>query len=509
MPSEGRRLHPASILIGVPLVQLLRALAVPTLAVLAGRRGGDLTTLLLLAVVAVGLGVRVLAWQRFRWAFDGAVVRVEQGVVSRSRRVVGVERVQQVELDRPLVQRLLGVATLRIETAGSDAGPEIELRVLGLRDALRLRDALQSPAAARTEARGSSGSGGTIDEDGGPVLRVPLRRVALAAVTGAQLLLAPALLLGLVPLAGDRTEELVDAALARLLAVGSGAALPGIGTWIAGAAAVSVAALVTALAVAVVRDGGFVVLRSGDDLVLRRGLLGTRESTVPRHRVQVVRVTANPLRRALGVASVRIHSAGGSAGGGAGADGGRRAVVPLVTDAELPALIDDLMPGHVTLPPLRAHPPAARRRALIRRVRGLATVLAPAAAGVVLLDPDGPGPALLLAVGAALVLLQVPLARMEHRALGHGVGDGVLVARHGTLTRRLDVAPLARLQGVTVRASWFQRRRDLATVRAHVAGPGGDVVVRDAATQDAERLRTLLAAAAAGDVRPLRPPAGP
>jgi uncharacterized membrane protein YdbT with pleckstrin-like domain len=44
--------------------------------------------------------------------------------------------------------------------------------------------------------------------------------------------------------------------------------------------------------------------------------------------------------------------------------------------------------------------------------------------------------------------------------------------------------------------SWFQARRDLATVRAHVAGPGGDVVVLDAAASDAARLARVLADAA-------------
>jgi putative membrane protein len=519
MPSEGAHLHPVSVLVGVPLVQIVRALIVPAFAVLAGGRG-DRTPLLVLVILLALLTLRVLAWQRFRWSFDGEVVRVEQGVLSRSRRVVDVGRVQQVELDRPFVQRLLGVATLRIETAGSDAGPEVELRVLGLEEALALREALQ-PRSTASAFEMDDGRAGTPTDGPAPlseevVLRLPLGRVALASVTGAQLLIAPALLTGLLQFAGDRTEELIDAAIAWLMELQSASPAPEGRTWLLGAAAVAVVAVTTTLVVSIVRDGAFVVLRVGDDLVLRRGLLGTRESTVPLRRVQVVRMTANPLRRALGVATLRIHSAGGSAGEG----GDRRAVIPLVTDTELPGLLADLLPELDVLPELRPHPVAARRRALLRRLRGLASWALPTTAVWVLLAvaPDAsrvspvPLPDAILGllaredaawsvpllVGAVLLALQVVLARLEHAALGHGSDAHVVVARHGALTHTLSVAPLARLQGVTHRVSWFQARRDLATVRAHVAGPGGDVVVLDAAGTDAARLARALADAASG-----------
>ena len=519
MRSEDARLHPVSILVGVPLLQLVRGLVLPAFAVLAGGRGGDLTPVLLLGVVLVGLIVRVLIWQRFRWSFDGVRLEVAQGVLGRTRRVVDVARVQQVELDRPLLQRLLGVATVRVDTAGTDAAPEVELRVLALDDALALRAALQPPvgvpdAGPGSAAQATDGTGPTV------VLRVPLRRVALAAVTGAQLLVAPAALIGLVQLAGDRGETFVEGSLERFVTqVGAGAA-PDVRTWSVGVLVAMALTIVTAAVLAVVRDGRFVVLHTGDDLVLRRGLLGTRESIVPLRRVQVVRVSANPLRRALGVATLRIHSAGGASGPSQGGD--RRVVVPLIGADEMAPVLAEVLPvlGDGGLPPLVAHPTAARRRILWRRLRGLAVLAGPLAAAwavlatrpstraglpfalpdavVGLADRDGAAWAVPLGATVLLVLLQTLLARVEHAALGHGVDARVIAARAGVLARTLSVAPLGRLQGVTEQRSWFQDRRGLATLRAHVAGPGGDVVVPDVGADDADRLRARLADAAAG-----------
>lgn len=551
MPSDpvGDRLHPLSLVVGVPLVQLVRTLILPALAVVAGG-GGDRTPLLLLAVATLVGVVRVVTWLRFRWSFDGTAVRIEQGVLARSRRVVDVARIQQVELDRPSVQRLLGVATVRIETAGSDRGPEVELRVLSLAEAEALRAALQ----ARAGAAPGPDTAGTIDPTGPTdapapsdasaprvVLAVPLRRVALAAVTGAQLLLAPAVVPAVLQLTGDRTDELIATLADRLAALRADGPLAGPGGLAAAAVAIAVVAVVAALATGVVRDGGFTLVRSGDDLLVRRGLLGTREATVPLRRIQVVRIRANPLRRALGVATLRIHSAGGSAGGGSG--GERRVVVPLVADTDVTALLAELLPtagsGADGLPVLAPHPRAARRRIVWRRLRTEAggtlpelavwtlLVTAPAARRAALPLPAVlAGPletaaglgtvAWLLPLLALLVLAgaQPLLGRLEHATLASGRDGRVLAVRTGTLARTLSVAPLGRLQGSTRQASWFQARRGLATVRAHVAGPGGDVVVPDVAADDADRLHADLSAAAAGVVpagsarRPLTSPRG-
>lgn len=46
-----------------------------------------------------------------------------------------------------------------------------------------------------------------------------------------------------------------------------------------------------------------------DDLLVRRGVMFTRLSVVPYGRMQFIDVTAGPLERLLGLASVRLHTA--------------------------------------------------------------------------------------------------------------------------------------------------------------------------------------------------------
>jgi putative membrane protein len=528
MRSEPRALHPVSMVLGMPLALLVRSIVLPAAAVLASGLWASVP--LVVGVATVWIVGRVLSWQRFRFSFDGDVVRVESGVLQRSHRSVDVARVQQVEIDRPLVQRLLGVATLRIETAGADDEPEIELRVLTEHDAVELRDAVR---ASRDRARArADASAGSIDVDGQvgreqdstsppgvpdahTILSVPLGRVALTAVTGAQLLVAPALVGGALQLTELRLDELVLGVAERIAALGST-----FGSTVLAAVALTTALgvmIVTTLVVGVVRDGRFRVERTGEDLVVRRGLLGTRESTLPLHRIQVVRIVSNPLRRAIGMATVRIHSAGSSGGGDR-----RRVTVPLLTPAEVTSLIAAVLPSDAPPPPPQAHPRTAVRRAVVRRLIPLAELTGVAALGAVLLGPAlremvretvretvrdllpelvvGRASVPLIGLGLASVLLAVvALGVAEGRALGHATDGRLLVVRHGALMRTVSVVPLARLQAVTHVANWFQRRLGLASVVAHVAGPGGDVRVLDAATEDAGLLRSGLAVAAAGE----------
>jgi len=508
------------VVLGVPLGQLLRAAAFPLFATVAA--GGIFSVLIITTVLLVGLVMRVLAWQRFTFAFDGEVLRVEEGVLSRSARSLDVARVQQVEIDRGPVQRLLGLAALRVETAGSSAEVEVELRVVTEDEAVALRDAIREGKARATgatatpaTATAASPTGSTGDDAGDgstptgepdrrELLRVPLPHVALAAVTGGRLLVFPAVIIGALQFAGDLFGGLFDNLLERFLTNGT-AGMPSwrdltLRTGLAATAGVLVLAVVAAVVVGVLQDANYRVRRIEDDLHVRRGLLSTRDSVVPLRRVQLVEIHRNWLRRLLGFATVRIHSAGGSA------DGDRRVTVPLLPDGRIDAFLREVLPGVAGVPDLVAHPPQARRRVVFRWLRPPLVLVAIAWAwdGVPFTPFDLPDP---VRFGVLVLLpLAVLLGVVEHRNLGHALTERVVVSRRGALSITTGLAPVVKVQAAGRSANWFQRRLGLTTVHAHVAGPGGDLEVLDAGTDDGARLYAALVQHAA-DPDPVGPAA--
>jgi putative membrane protein len=117
-----RRLHPV-----IPLVTLIKQapeMFVPFVGVVAVMRDEGMGMLLLAigGLVALFLAFRILAWWRFTYTLLPDEMYIESGIVSRNRRSIPWDRVQDVEIERGPLARLLGLAKVKLETgaAGSD-----------------------------------------------------------------------------------------------------------------------------------------------------------------------------------------------------------------------------------------------------------------------------------------------------------------------------------------------------------------------------------------------------
>jgi hypothetical protein len=104
-----------------------------------------------------------------------------------------------------------------------------------------------------------------------------------------------------------RLEVAVPAVVAVIVLAVVGA-LSGSWVWwaLAGASLVAGAALLRSVSR---RFQSWGYAERDDDLLVRRGVLFTRLSVVPYGRMQFIDVTAGPLERSLGLATVRLHTA--------------------------------------------------------------------------------------------------------------------------------------------------------------------------------------------------------
>ena len=423
------------------------------------------------------LAVQILAWRRRTYSLVDGVLRVEGGLVVRSQQLVPCERIQQVNLVQKLRHRALGVAVLDVETAGGDSG--VRLDVLEISEAERLRVVL---LAAKARAReGAVAEADDLDEEGEvsgagnaprwvptpwPVVELTHRQLAVAGVTGVELLVVFALAATASQLLGESWSPFDGYDLPALDALGPllvvGAVLVFLVVWLA-----------TAVAASILADSGFRLTLVGDELHVARGLLDRKETSLPLARVQAVRIAASAPRRLLGLVSMRIDSAGRAAG-----DDDRRMSIPILPVGDLDRVLGLVLPGVGPLPSLRRPPPAARRRALVHHVAPAVLV---ALVATIVAWPWG---------GLALVLvpLAAALGLAAYRGLGHASSGAFLVTRSGSFNRRLVVVPLGRVQSARLRATPWQRRAGLATLSVDLAGPGPVPQVIDEATPVGEEL---------------------
>jgi len=440
-----------------------RSLAIPLLLLLiasGGARGW-------LVAGAVGAVLSVLAAVARTLSLSYGVVRdqlvIRSGILQRRVRRIPIGKIQNIDLRSGLVQRALGVVEIKVETAGS-AGSEAHLRFVSRADGRLFRRELLARRARLHETRAPAAPAALADEaeeaDDAPVLwHSRLRELVVAGATENRV---GALVAGI--WAVTQTFEDFDP-LADWIEAAVEASPLGEDT------AMQITALVVVLAVFAllgwalsilitsVTFWDFTLRRREDGLQRRHGLFTEVEALVPLARIQVVRVEDTVLRRLLGVASMRVATAGSATGR---EHAGDAMMCPLLRRGEAPALVREVF-DDLALDESQLHPvhPYAFRRGLVRAAVPLTLLVG---AGALAWTPR-----VWLALLAVLPLAWA-YASARYASLGWATPGRYLLARGGVFTRRLWIVPKRKVQSVELVRGPIQRLYGLATVRVHTAG---------------------------------------
>ncbi|HEY7766653.1 PH domain-containing protein [Longimicrobium sp.] len=486
--ADARRLHPLTF--GFASFKIARNMLWPALAggfSIGGQFGGFVPVFVGVLAVPALIGA-ALTYVRYRWLLTGDELLLRSGVLNRQDRAIPLARVQNVEVRQSLVQRVFGVAELRVETAGAGAEAEAVLSVLALADAQSVRAELLARrrgvrAVASAETDGVPAVMDVELVDAPALAQLSTRDVLAAGATANEAGVIAAALAGLLQFADDLPSPFLEEAVDRILVeVGGGFA--------AIAAAVLVAMLVfgwlISIVGAVVRYHGFTLWRVGDELRKRYGLLTVHEASIPLKRVQAVRVEESIVRRAFGLASLMIETAGGAPG----QRGGAEAFVPIARRGAVGPLVGGIF-GGLDLDGVRFQPvhPRAQRRIVLRYLRTLLILWVPFwAARWLEVEPMGS-----MAPWIALLLpLPWVAARLQYRNRGWALTPGYAIARSGVLRRVTWIVPDAKLQTLHLSASPFQRRLGLSTLVLDTAAGGRAAAVIDLGEETARALLETL-----------------
>jgi putative membrane protein len=80
---------------------------------------GSVEVYYLIAIAVLSTVFGFIHWIVTRWKIEGDTLRIETGLIRRDSRRLPLNRIQAVDVVRPLAARLLGVSELRIRLAGS------------------------------------------------------------------------------------------------------------------------------------------------------------------------------------------------------------------------------------------------------------------------------------------------------------------------------------------------------------------------------------------------------
>lgn len=481
---------------------------------------------LLFAVLAVVLGWYTRTWEL---ADDAFVLR--SGLLVRNARRIPYQRVHSVDLSSSVVERVLGLTTLTVDTGAGDATAGNAVKYMKRIQAEALKRALfaRKMLVTKEEAVHTGVASGHAAEPRVPVSsRVEPQEAAadisyemtlshklhlLASLTDLNMGAAFLSIAGALAAMLQFAEPLIGSLVYEAVAQAFSGALDGIVRQVSAANVMAMmpAALVLVLAlgvltlvatwvisavVAFVRWGGFVLRCRGTRVEVSSGLLSRTTRAVDLSRVQSVAVNQSLPRRCLGYAQVVVQVV-------AVGDKSQRASVvlhPCLPLAEVPAFLGRVLPEFAPVvaqdatgdADLVSLPGAALRRTLLRGVYwtlGL-VVLAMGATWYAMSATDVDVITHTVVSGATAVLWALVVAGcaimfvvrvLAWRIRRIGTRRSVLVLVDGGVTRRVSYTARTKLQSLSRRVTPFQARARVATVSARTAcvSPEHDPRMRD------------------------------
>ncbi|ELZ40024.1 membrane-flanked domain protein [Halorubrum californiense DSM 19288] len=439
------------------------------------------------AILLVTFAYEVAYYRRFEYVLTEDTLDISSGVISRREREIPYRRIQNVDVSRGVLQRAIGVAAVDLETAGGSS-TEGSIRYVTPEEATRLQREVQrrKSGASRSD---DAGEGTATDADaieGGRDDAFAPAEEELFAISPGELALVGALsfdgrLIGLLAFLSSGSFPVLSSFLPET----SAAALTA--TAFVGVAALFIASWLIGAGVAFSNYYGFRLSRAGDELRYERGLFRRYSGSIPTEKVQTLRITDNPAKRALGYASLSIETAGYAPG--QDSDSGNQSAVPIAATERVYRLaheIESFGTPEFSRPPKRIRWRYAIRYALI------VGVLTGIAYGVNwYVSPSLPWYGV-----AALLAVVPPAAHLKWKHRGYWVGEDHLLTRNGFWSRTVAVVPYYRIQNVIDSRTVFQRRWGVATIVADTAGTssltGSDAAAVDFEVDEAEALKETL-----------------
>ena len=116
---------------------------------------GSLRNFNFVAAALLGTGVLIsyavmaaweyLVWKNYSYSIEEDKIKIMQGVIRKNQREIPLKRIQNVEISRNIVHRVVGLSKVDLETAGG-SDTEASLKYVEPREGERIRDLVKNGA---------------------------------------------------------------------------------------------------------------------------------------------------------------------------------------------------------------------------------------------------------------------------------------------------------------------------------------------------------------------------
>lgn len=388
----------------------------------------------------------VLSWLRFTYRVVENELRIEQGIFIRKKRYISLNRIHKIDVTADVVHRLFKLVKVQIDTASSGEGAEVFLSAVKVADGEQLRKMLKKQQPT-TENREQT-------EVLGPRKKIDWRRLFIAGTTSGSVGIILMALLAFY----SQIEELLPENMYRTTyqwLLNQGIVL------LLGVVVIFLSLLwLFGIAGTMIKYGNFTIEKRTNELFIKRGLLETKELTIPFDRIQAIGVEQSVIRQPFKFVQVFAVVAGGSFD----KTEAFPVLFPILRENEVAGFLKEFIPDHnqvdIELTPL---PKRGRKFYLFHATIWSLLLLLP----IVYFFPSF---GWLLFI---LLVLGISLGWFQHKDGGYAIRGQCMILRR----RRVGIVTLItsrrRIQTLERRQHVLQASSKLATVELSLIGSGG------------------------------------
>lgn len=396
------------------------------------------------------------SWWRFQYKVEDGELHIKSGIFVRKNLYLTKDRIQVIDITSGVIQRLFGLVKVDIQTAGSTSR-EAAIDAVTLERAKEINRLLRAnghEAEIDTE----------LDEnqEQKKVFKLPGKELLIAASTSGSFGIALSILGTLF----SQLEPLISESQMFEYAMNVLPSETDLMLVIYVIIIFVIAAWLLSFFSTLFSYGDFRLEVRDEEIVVSRGIFEKKRITIPYNRIQAIHVSEGILRQPLGYSSIRLESAG------YGDDKGTGSIVlfPLIRRDKITNLLKEALPGYNKI--LRGEQPPKRS---IRRYIFRSAVIITLITLAIWWMLDLSGWIWLLPV------FSVYWGWLKFRDAAVGWDADEVILRSRALAKSTAYLKRNRIQDVTLVESYFQRIRNLCTVRVHVASgdQGKSFSVRD------------------------------
>lgn len=387
----------------------------------------------------------VASWYFYTFTIDDQSIRVNKGIFRKSERTTQRRRIESIGINQSLLERMLGLATLSVETSSDGGEPEVELKGVRLKFATSLKSTIKGDDHAEQAE--------TVTDS----FRVSLPELFFAGALSGRLGLALVGFFAGYQLIDQYIEKYVDRVFNELAHL-SLVLLFGIGLM------VLLLAYLGSIIVYVVRYGSFEATLKDKRLTIRYGLLNRTEVIFHQDKVQALFVEENWIKRRFKRAhlSLNVISATGKEA--------QMLFHPFIRETDIDAFLERFLPRFERVKPMQHATDHGFFYVIRWRLVWYMLLFSAVNTGLIyfLMSP--------LKWAGLLLYLILPiyyvLARTGYRNTCYGFDRDVFVLRRQLVNRQTIYAPRLKIESLSGHVSRFLEQKNLLKFAINLRGKG-------------------------------------